>query len=264
MDILKTICDNKRLEVARQKEAIPTEFLQNSLNNNRRKTISLKKSLEESSSGIISEFKRRSPSKGWIHWDADIESIVRGYEESGASAISCLTDENFFGGTFEDFKKARNIITRIPLLRKDFIIDEYQLYQSKIMGADVVLLIAACLTQEETKRFTELAHELDMETLLEIHNESELAYIQPDTDVVGVNNRDLRTFQTNIQHTIDLANQIPNSYMKISESGISQAQTVIDLRKEGFKGFLMGENFMRTDDPAKALQEFIKEVNDGK
>jgi indole-3-glycerol phosphate synthase len=261
MNILDSICANKRLEVARQKEAIPLLYLKNLLTVSNRNSISFKQALANSSSGIIAEFKRRSPSKGWIHPDADIEQIVQGYETSGAAAISVLTDEKFFGGNFHDFKIARQQITQIPLLRKDFIIDEYQVYQSKVIGADVILLIAACLTQEEVIRLTALAHELDLEVLLEIHNEEELTFIHPSVDVVGINNRDLKTFVTDIRHTIALAHQIPDNYLKISESGISDPQTVSDLRKEGFQGFLMGENFMKTAEPWKALRLFISDLS---
>jgi indole-3-glycerol phosphate synthase len=259
-NILQTICDNKRLEVARQKEAVSIPFLEYMLSFQKREKVSFKQALAASNSGIIAEFKRRSPSKGWIHPDADVISIVQDYEASGAAAISCLTDEKFFGGIFEDFKKARAASNRIPLLRKDFIVDEYQIYQSKVMGADVILLIAACLTQEETSSFTEIAHELDMEVLLEIHSEEELSYIQPFIDVVGINNRNLKTFETNIRHTIELANKIPDTFLKISESGLSDPQTVIDLRKKGFRGFLMGENFMKTAQPGETLKEFIKQI----
>jgi indole-3-glycerol phosphate synthase len=262
-DILAEICDNKRLEIARQKEAVPLPYLKNLLSFQSREKISFRQALLRSDSGIIAEFKRRSPSKGWIHPDADVESIVRSYEAAGATAISCLTDENFFGGGFLDFRKARAVISRIPLLRKDFIIDEYQVYQSKVMGADVILLIAACLTQEETARFTGIAHELEMEVLLEIHNEAELAYIQSNVDVVGINNRDLKTFVTDIRHTIELAHRIPAELVKISESGLSQTETVIQLRKEGFKGFLMGENFMKTSEPGEALLKFIQIMERG-
>ena len=259
-NILETICDNKRMEVARQKEAIPLSYLENIISTQGRKKVSFKQSLLQSNSGIIAEFKRRSPSKGWIHPDAEVETIVSGYEQAGAAAISVLTDEQFFGGTLLDFEKARKCITQIPLLRKEFIVDEYQLYQSKAFGADIILLIAACLTKEESLQFSRIAHQLDMEVLLEIHDESELEYIQPDVDMVGINNRNLKTFVTDIQRTIDLANQLPKEYIKISESGISQAETVINLRKEGFKGFLMGENFMKTDSPAQALSEFINSI----
>jgi len=258
MDILDKICRNKRIEIARQKTLNPlkgtfsvrTDF-------SIRKKISFKQALINSDSGIIAEFKRKSPSKGWINQYADVTSIVKSYEASGAAAISCLTDELFFGGSYEDFKKAREVIKQIPLLRKDFILDEYQLYQSKAMGADAVLLIAACLTAEEITRFTSIAHDLDMEVLLEIHDESELSSICPDVDVIGINNRNLKTFVTDINCTLDLANKIPDNFVKISESGISCPETVIQLRQAGFRGFLMGESFMKTEDPGETLREFI-------
>jgi indole-3-glycerol phosphate synthase len=259
-NILQIICDNKRKEVARQKEAVHISFLEYMTGFRKREKVSFRQALATSGSGVIAEFKRRSPSKGWIHPDADVADIVQAYEAAGAAAVSCLTDEKFFGGGFEDFKKARAAINRIPLLRKDFIVDEYQIYQSKVMGADVILLIAACLTQEETVHFAEIAHELDMEVLLEIHSEEELSYIQPIIDVVGINNRNLKTFATDIRHTIALAGKIPDTFLKISESGLSDPQTVIDLRKKGFRGFLMGENFMKTDQPGKTLSEFIRQI----
>jgi indole-3-glycerol phosphate synthase len=258
MDILDAICRSKRLEISRQKDATPLSDLKNSLNNTSRKKVSFKQTLSGSETGIIAEFKRKSPSKGWINQEADATHIVRSYEEAGAAAISCLTDEPFFGGSFTDFEKAREVINRIPLLRKDFILDEYQLFQSKLMGADVILLIAACLTAEEIVRFTAIAHALDMEVLLEIHDESELASICPDVDVIGVNNRNLKTFVTDIRHTIELASRIPKQFLKISESGLSRPETVIELRQAGFRGFLMGENFMKTTDPGESLREFIR------
>ena len=262
MNILDTICNNKRLEVERQKEAASLSYLKKLLSLQVTETTSFKDALSNSDTGIIAEFKRKSPSKGWIHPNADISSIVKGYEESGASAISCLTDEIFFGGSFNDFKQARNTLTKLPLLRKDFIIDEYQIYQSKLMGADAILLIAACLPPDASYRFTNIAHTLGMEVLLEIHNEEELEYIQPNVDVIGINNRDLKTFQTNIQHTINLSHKIPEKFIKISESGLSQPETVIKLQHEGFKGFLMGESFMKTTDPARTLKEFIQKIKD--
>ncbi len=260
MNLLENICNNKRLEVARQKEAVPLFHLKEVISSLSWAGVSFRQSLLDSQSGIIAEFKRRSPSKGWIHPDANIREIVKGYEDAGAAAISCLTDEQFFGGSFSDFNTARRLITKIPLLRKDFIIDEYQIYQSKVIGADIILLIAACLTKEEVEQFSKTAQQLGMEVLLEIHNQEELAYIQPYIDVVGINNRDLKTFTTDIQHTIELAQQIPAEYVKISESGISKPETVIHLRQEGFKGFLMGENFMKTENPAQTLKEFIAKV----
>jgi indole-3-glycerol phosphate synthase len=258
MHILDTICRSKRLEIARQKETAPLSDLKNSLKHQTRPKVSFKQALTASETGIIAEFKRKSPSKGWIHPDADVTRIVRSYEDAGAAAISCLTDEPFFGGNYTDFENARKTIERIPLLRKDFILDEYQLYQSKLMGADVVLLIAACLSAEEIFRFTAIAHELDMEVLLEIHEEPELAAICPDADVIGINNRSLKTFVTDIRRTMDLASRIPERFLKISESGLSRPETVIELRQAGFRGFLMGENFMKTSDPGESLREFIR------
>jgi len=257
MNILETICNSKRHEVAAQKETVPLSDITVLLNSQFRKRVSFKRALENSTSGIIAEFKRKSPSKGWIHPDADVTQIVQSYETGGAAAISCLTDEPFFGGSFDDFRKARETVKQIPLLRKDFIIDEYQIYQSKAMGADVILLIAACLTVEDIARFTAIAHELDMETLLEIHDESELTSICPDADVIGINNRNLKTFVTDVQHSIALAKHIPDRFIKISESGLSLPETVLQLMRAGFKGFLMGENFMKTHQPGDTLKEFI-------
>ena len=255
MHILDTICHNKRLEIARQKEAIPYP-----MTGDVRKKVSFKQALVNSNSGIIAEFKRKSPTKGWINPDADVTKVVQSYEAAGAAAISCLTDEPFFGGSFTDFEKARETVRQIPLLRKDFILDEYQIYQSKAMGADVILLIAACLSSEEIARFTSIAHDLDMEVLLEIHEESELSSICLDADVIGINNRNLKTFVTDVRHTLDLASKISDRFLKISESGLSDPETVIQLHQAGFRGFLMGESFMKTADPGETLREFIKSV----
>ncbi|GHT26700.1 indole-3-glycerol phosphate synthase [Bacteroidia bacterium] len=257
MTILETICTNKRLEVEAQKSATPLPLLKRLIAQHERAKISFKAALQQSATGIIAEFKRRSPSKGEIHPNANVAEIVSGYEAAGAAAISVLTDEQFFGGSSTDFQTARSTISKIPLLRKDFIVDEYQIFQSCAMGADVILLIAACLTKEEVARFATVAHELGMEALLEIHNADELLYILPTVDVVGINNRDLKTFTTDIRHTIELANQLPAGYVKISESGLSDPKTVIQLRQAGFQGFLMGETFMKTDHPPQALRRFI-------
>ena len=260
MNLLDAICRSKRIEIARQKSLNPLKGTFPAMTDSLRKMVSFKQALAGSDSGIIAEFKRKSPSKGWINPDADVTHIVQSYETAGATAISCLTDEYFFGGRFDDFKKACDAISRIPLLRKDFILDEYQLYQSKAMGADVVLLIAACLTAEEIARFTSIAHGLDMEVLLEIHEESELPSICPDVDVIGINNRSLKSFVTNIQRSLDLVSLIPDSFLKISESGLSSPETVIQLRQAGFRGFLMGEIFMKTNDPGETFREFIGEI----
>jgi indole-3-glycerol phosphate synthase len=260
MNILQQICEKKREEIVRQKENMPLAYLQQFYDLTGHPTISFKQALLNSRSGIIAEFKRRSPSKDWIHSGADVKKITSDYERSGAAAISILTDEPFFGGSFHDFKRARKVVTRIPLLRKDFILDEYQIHQSKVLGADVILLIAACLTKEEVAHFSALAHSLELEVLLEIHNEKELDYLTDDIDVVGVNNRDLTRFQTDIEISLQLANQIPSHRVKISESGLSNIDAVNELRQAGYRGFLMGECFMKTPDPGKALEQFIQSL----
>ena len=255
-DILSEIIANKRFEVDLQKQSISLEQLQNSLETTV-KQRSLKEALKSSSSGIIAEFKRRSPSKGWINRKAQAEDIVPGYANAGASAVSILTDEKFFGGNLKDIKDARPLID-IPILRKDFIVDEYQLYQAKIIGADAVLLIAAALKKEELHALAAKAHELGLEVLLEIHSVEELKYINANMDVVGINNRNLGTFFTDVENSFRLAEQLPSDAVLVSESGISDPATVKRLQKAGFKGFLIGENFMKTDNPELALKSFIE------
>ncbi|MDR1810492.1 MAG: indole-3-glycerol phosphate synthase TrpC [Prevotella sp.] len=258
MSILDTIIANKKLEVERQKTETPLPRLAKQLTDTAG-SASFKQALLRSSSGIIAEFKRKSPSRGWIFEQAKVEEVIPAYSQYGASAISVLTDTAFFGGTFDDFRLARSL-TDTPLLRKDFIVDEYQIYQAKLLEANVILLIASGLTVAETKRFAAKAHELGLETLLEIHNEDELSYVNENVDVIGVNNRNLNTFVTDVQVSFDLAEKIPAEFVKISESGISQPQTVIDLRQAGFMGFLMGENFMKTGNPGLALNDFIRQL----
>lgn len=258
-DILSEIIANKRFEVDLQKQSISLEQLQNSLETTV-KQRSLKEALKSSSSGIIAEFKRRSPSKGWINRKAQAEDIVPGYANAGASAVSILTDEKFFGGNLKDIKEARPLID-IPILRKDFIVDEYQLYQAKIIGADAVLLIAAALKKEELHALAAKAHELGLEVLLEIHSVEELKYINANMDVVGINNRNLGTFFTDVENSFRLAEQLPSDAVLVSESGISDPATVKRLQKAGFKGFLIGENFMKTDNPELALKSFIEDLS---
>ncbi|MDR0823614.1 MAG: indole-3-glycerol phosphate synthase TrpC [Prevotella sp.] len=257
-NILDKIIANKRIEVERQKNINPRSELEKQILNVS-SPISFREALKNSQTGIISEFKRRSPSRDWIFKDAKVEDIIPLYSKNGASAISVLTDMDFFGGSLNDLKLARSLTTT-PLLRKDFVIDEYQLYQAASAGADAILLIASALTVDETKRFAAKAKELGLDVLLEIHNEHELHHINEKVDVVGVNNRNLGTFVTDVQVSFDLADKIPDDFVKISESGISKPQTVIDLRQAGYKGFLMGENFMKTGNPGKALDEFIKQL----
>ena len=257
-NILDKIIANKRIEVERQKAALPLVDLEY-LIPNVEAVKSFSEALLNSSTGIIAEFKRRSPSRDWIFKDAKVEDVIPPYSHNGASAISVLTDMDFFGGNLADLELARRL-TDTPLLRKDFMVDEYQLYQAKVAGASAILLIASALTVTETRQLASKAKELGFDVLLEIHNEQELGHINDSVDVVGVNNRNLGTFVTDVQISFDLVNKIPDEFIKISESGISDPQTVIDLQAAGYQGFLMGENFMKTADPGKALDEFIKQL----
>lgn len=257
-DILETIIANKRQEVAEQKKVIRTDFLSRICDMSR-PAISMKRQLKESSSGIIAEFKRRSPSKGWIKEDADADIIPADYEAAGATALSILTDSPFFGGSLEDIRTARPTVG-LPILRKDFIIDEYQLYQAKAVNADAILLIAAALTRQECRALTQKAHELHLEVLLELHSENELDYIDSDIDMIGVNNRHLGTFRTDVKNSFRMAEMLPSGLPKVSESGISQPETVRRLREAGFRGFLIGEAFMKSENPAKALDTFIRNL----
>lgn len=256
MTILDKIIVQKRLEVARQRQAVSLERLQTAELLNR-KVFSFREALLASDTGIIAEFKRKSPSKGWIHPGACPESVVPMYEQGGATASSILTDGPFFGGALGDLHKVRSLVS-LPLLRKDFIIDEYQIYQAKAMGADFILLIAAALSPGLVVEFAEVAHQIGLEVLLEVHTEEELACICPEVDVVGINNRNLKTFVTDVTTSLVLGEKIPAGYIKISESGISSPDTVRRLREAGFKGFLMGENFMKEDNPGLALASFIQ------
>ncbi len=257
-DILQTIVAHKRIELARQEEAVPLDSLIRQLDT-LRPSRSMRQSLADSSTGIIAEFKRRSPSKGWIAQEADPAVIVPGYERAGASGISVLTDQEFFGGTLDDLHAVRPLI-QLPVLRKDFIVSPYQLFQAKLVGADVVLLIAAALTVEECKSLGKLAHQLQMEVLLEIHAEKELDYLHEYVDLLGVNNRNLGTFHTDVENSFRLAQKLPKEYLWVSESGISQPETIRQLRKAGFRGFLMGERFMKTSSPEQALSDFLHAV----
>ncbi|MDD6209805.1 MAG: indole-3-glycerol phosphate synthase TrpC [Bacteroidales bacterium] len=258
MSILEKIVLQKRLEVDRQKEAVGLKELL-ALEQMKRTTVSFRQALSNSHSGIIAEFKRKSPSKGWIYPGASPEDVVTAYEQSGATAVSVLTDPEFFGGMLSDLSKVRPLVS-LPLLRKDFIIDSYQIYQSKVMGADFVLLIAAALSPATVKAFAALAKELGLEVLLEIHTEQELECICDDVDVVGINNRNLKTFVTDVQTSFDLGSRIPRRFMKISESGLSDPIVVKELRSAGFSGFLMGENFMKEKEPGAALNNFIRQL----
>lgn len=267
-DILSEIIAHKQTEIELQKQTVSPEQLQEQagiiIRENAAHHRSMKQALAASSTGIISEFKRRSPSKGWINEAAQAEEIPASYEAAGAAALSILTDEKFFGGTLRDIRTARPLV-RIPILRKDFIIDEYQLLQACIVGADAVLLIAACLSPEQCSTLTAQAHELGLEVLLEIHSPSELSYINKEVDMVGVNNRNLGSFVTDVENSFRIARQLreathgPASPLFVSESGISDPETICRLRAAGFRGFLIGETFMKTANPGETLKEFIQD-----
>jgi len=256
-DILEEIISRKQVLLEEQKKIVGMEQLVESAQENIPR-LSMREALLSSPTGIIAEFKRKSPSKGWIKAQALAEEIVPAYERNGAAALSILTDEPFFGGSLKDIRTARPLVD-IPILRKDFIIDEYQLYQAKVVEANAVLLIAAALTPERCEELAACAHELGLETLLEIHSEKELAYVGENIDMVGVNNRNLGTFHTDVENSFRLISQLPKDTVPVSESGISSPDTMKRLHDAGFKGFLIGENFMKTDDPGKALKEFIAE-----
>ena len=263
-DILEEIVAHKRKELKELKGILPlhdlAEKVEEYLANDKRQNLSMRHSLAESDSGIIAEFKRRSPSKEWIKEDGEPTVIPPSYAENGAAALSILTDEKFFGGRLNFIQQARPLVPRTPILRKDFIIDEYQLLQARQIGADAVLLIAACLSKQKCKELARKAHSLGLETLLEVHSEPELEYVGDNIDMVGVNNRNLGTFHTDVQNSYRLANLLPKDYLLVSESGISNPLTVRELRQAGFRGFLIGETFMKTPNPGLALKEFIEGI----
>lgn len=257
-DILQEIIDYKRIEVVGQQETISIDNLIRNCDFDT-PVISMKSSLTSSTTGIIAEFKRRSPSKGWIKRNADSGHIPVAYEQAGASAISILTDDRFFGGSLSDICTARPLV-KLPILRKDFIIDEYQLYQAKATGADAVLLIAACLSIGDCRTLAAKAHDLGMEVLLEIHQEKELDYIGSYVDMVGINNRNLGSFHTDVENSFRLLEFLPKEVVKVSESGISSPSVIQNLRALGYQGFLIGETFMKTEYPDKTLFEFINSI----
>ena len=260
MDILTQIAITKRKEVALKKKWVS----ENQLCESRlfvSPTRSLKHSLNQRDFGIIAEHKRRSPSKSVINQKIALPEVVSGYEQAGAGGISILTDGTYFGGSLEDLLIARGC-TNLPLLRKEFIIDPYQILEARAYGADAILLIAALLGREEIYEFTELAHKLGLEVLMEVHNEEELeqAYI-PELDMIGVNNRNLKTFEVSLDISRRLSEKIPEGILKISESGLAGHIEVQELKSIGFQGFLMGEAFMRENNPGEALESFLNNCN---
>lgn len=259
MSILQKITDYKRQEVEAKKQTIPVEILRSALYFER-KTISLSKALKTSKTGIIAEHKRRSPSKSVINDKVALPEVVLGYQEAGVSGISVLTDTRFFGGSLDDLALARSLVN-IPLLRKEFIIDPYQIYEAKAYGADAILLIAACLTTQEMEDLVATAKQLDLEILLEVHSEAELkASINVATDLIGVNNRNLKTFEVSLETSTSLASLIPDPIVKVSESGISNPEAIAHLKEFGYEGFLVGEHFMRSSMPGQAAKEFISQL----
>ncbi|MFT5847589.1 MAG: indole-3-glycerol phosphate synthase [Psychroserpens sp.] len=259
MDILTRIVNDKRLEVNLRKQLIPIKQLEQSILFER-ETISLAKKLKESTTGIIAEHKRRSPSKQVINHDLNIFDVAQGYESAGVCGMSVLTDGKYFGGSLDDLLTARASCD-MPLLRKEFIIDAYQIIEAKAYGADVILLIAAILTRAEIKQFSELAKQLNLDVLLEVHNEDELhKSIMPSLDMLGVNNRNLKTFEVSLDISKQLSELIPNDFVKVSESGISSIQAINTLKPYGYNGFLIGENFMKTDDAGESAAQFIKKL----
>lgn len=226
----------------------------------RRKKPSLREALLNSETGIIAEFKRRSPSKGWIKEEGRPDIIPLSYQQNGAAALSILTDKQYFGGHDRFIIEARQSGVTLPILYKNFVVDEFQLYEAVLCGASAVLLIAACLTKERLRVLMEKAHDLGLEVLLEMHNEKELEYCELQPDVCGINNRYLGSFVTDVETSFRLAELLPKDAVKVSESGISSPETIRELRQAGFRGFLIGETFMKTPDPGKTLGEFIQSI----
>jgi indole-3-glycerol phosphate synthase len=259
MNILDKIVSHKKKEVASRKELYPTLLLEKSTFFDG-VTVSLSKYIKrEDKSGIIAEFKRKSPSKPSINLYADVEEVSVSYMQAGASALSVLTDNHFFGGKSEDLTIARRY-NFCPILRKDFIIDEYQIIEARSMGADAILLISEILSREEVKSLTTLAHSLNLEVLMEIHSEIQLDKYEGNIDLIGVNNRNLDTFVTDIQSSKNLFDKLPTEVTRISESGIHSAEAIHELKSIGYEGFLIGERFMATANPGEALQSFIQQI----
>ncbi|MEY8847489.1 indole-3-glycerol phosphate synthase TrpC [Psychroserpens sp. XS_ASV72] len=259
MDILSKIVRDKRIEINYKKELIPIQQLEQSVLFNR-EPIALSERLAQSKNGIIAEHKRRSPSKATINHSLNVYDVAKGYASAGVCGISVLTDGKYFGGSLDDLLMARASCT-LPLLRKDFTIDIYQIVEAKAFGADAILLISAILTKEEISEFSTLAKSLGLDVLLEIHNEEELQKsMMPTIDMIGVNNRNLKTFEVSLETSKSLSNLIPDEFIKVSESGISNTKAIKSLQLYGYQGFLIGENFMKTNDPGQSATEFIKNL----
>jgi indole-3-glycerol phosphate synthase len=258
MNILERIIETKKTEIAVRRAQMPAHVLEKT-ELFTRETYSFRQFLEDKArTGIIAEFKRKSPSKGIINAIADVKEVTKAYTDNGASCLSVLTDEQYFGGSSEDLIRAR--MNPIPLLRKDFIVDEYQITEAKSIGADVILLIAASLTPAEVKRLAVFAHGLQLEVLLELHAEHELEHICDETEIIGINNRNLKTFEVDIERSLRMAEKIPAGIIKVAESGISSVENILLFKQHGFQGFLIGENFMKAENPAIAFADFVKQL----
>ncbi len=259
MDILAQIVDKKKEWVASKKRNNSLEALRQTTEYSR-PIYSLSTNIHAGKGqGIIAEFKRKSPSKGNIFIDADVVEVTKGYQSAGASAISILTDHTFFGGSDEDLINARKQLT-IPILRKDFIIDPYQIVEAKSIGADIILLIAACLSKQQVSEFSQLAKSIGLEILLELHDEEELGHISSDVDFVGINNRSLKTFDVNIERSLRMAASIPEGFIKVAESGIDEPEQVRLFKENGYGAFLIGEYFMKSRQPGQSLEQFIQQI----
>ena len=259
MKILDKIVRDKKLEVDKLSSNTSIKELESSRLFSRQ-CISLKDSILKSTGGIICEFKRRSPSNNNINYKSNVSEVVKGYQKAGAAGLSILTNKQYFDGDIQDILEIRDI-TSIPILRKEFIISEYQIIEAKSIGSDAILLIASILSKEEIKNYSSLAKNIGLEVLFEIHDAEELEKISGENiDIIGVNNRNLDTLEIDIQNSVDLYSKIPNSFVKISESGISKVESILKLREVGYQGFLIGENFMKTDDPFESAYNFIKKV----
>ena len=260
-DILQEIVAHKRIEVERFKAELSEQEIHRRVNALLDFSVaSMRQALLSSPTGIIAEFKRRSPSKGWIKEEGRADQIPLSYQQNGAAAISILTDEQYFAGQDRFIVEARRSGVTVPVLYKNFVIDEYQLYQAAVCGASAVLLIAACLSKQECKTLLRKAHDLGLEVLLEMHSEEELDYVELEPDMCGINNRNLGSFVTDVENSFRLAERLPKDAVKVSESGISTPQTIRQLRQAGFRGFLIGETLMKAPDPGRALSEFISKI----
>ncbi len=258
MNILDKIVAHKKTEVAQNKALRPVTLLEQSVHFQLPAHSLSASLLTEQTTGIIAEFKRKSPSKGFIKEHADVNEITSAYTKYGAAGLSVLTDNHFFGGSENDLLQAR--ANEIPILRKDFMVDEYQVIEAKSMGADVILLIAACLSPQQVQHLAKTASSLGLESILELHAEEELGHVCNEVTMVGINNRDLKTFSVDIERSLRMAEQLPAEKITIAESGIDKTEDILLFKQHGFKGFLIGEYFMKHQNTPKAFEAFVQKL----